>query len=80
MHVFTTIFEQGVKEGAFRPHETTDTSRMLLGCFTELLYLRASDASDGEVNRFAGNLIDAILNGFVIRAEKGRKARGPSPR
>jgi len=79
LQILTTIFEQGIKEGSFRPHDPTHTGRMFLGCLWELFELQASGASDEDVNRFAGTLIDATLNGFSIHAEKSPESGEASP-
>jgi AcrR family transcriptional regulator len=64
VQIFTTVFEQGIKEGSFRPHNATHTGRMFHGCLSELFDLQAGGASDQEINSFAETLIGAILNGF----------------
>ncbi len=70
LQTLTTIFERGIEEGSFRPHDPTHTARMILGCLSELFDLQAGGASHEDVNRFAGTLIDAVLNGFSIHVEK----------
>ena len=71
LRLLTAIFEQGIREGSFRPHNAAHTGRMFLGCFSELFELQADGASSEEVNEYVGVLIDAVLNGFSIHAEKG---------
>ncbi len=70
LEVLATIFEQGIKEGSFRAHNPTHTSRMLLGCLSELFDMQASGASDEDVNMFAEMLIDAVLHGLSLHVEK----------
>ena len=69
LQILTSIFQRGIKEGSFRPHDPTHTGRMFLGCLLELFDLQASGASNKDVNSFAETLIDATLNGFSIRAD-----------
>ena len=69
--LLTSIFERGILEGAFRPHNPSHTARMFLGCLSELFELQVDDASHDEVNAYLGALIDAVLNGFSIHTHKG---------
>lgn len=70
LHLFTTIFEQGIQEGSFRPHNSGHTGRMFVGCLSELFEQQREGASDEEANAYVDALIDAIHNGFSIHAEK----------
>ena len=70
LRLLTSLFEQGIKEGSFRPHNPAHTSRMFLGCFSELFELQVDGASSEEVNDYVGVLIDAVLNGFSIHTDK----------
>src|SRR5208283_127620 len=70
LQILTAIFQRGIKEGSFRPHDPAHTGRMFLGCLLEVFDLQASGASNNDVNRFAETLIDATINGFSIRAGK----------
>ena len=70
LQTLTAIFERGIEEGSFRPHDPTHTARMILGSLSELFDLQAGGASNEDVNRFAGTLIDAVLNGFSIHVDK----------
>ena len=79
LQILTTIFERGIKEGSFRPHDPTHTARMILGCLSELFDMQASGTSNEDVNRFAGTLIDAVLNGFSIRSDKSPESGKASP-
>ncbi len=82
LQILTTIFQHGIKEGSFRPHDPTHTGRMFLGCLSELFDMQAGGASNEDVNRFAETLIDATLNGFSIRPdespESGKERLRPS--
>jgi AcrR family transcriptional regulator len=69
LQILTSIFQRGITEGTFRPHDPTHTGRMFLGCLLEVFDLQASGASNQDVNRFAETLIDATLNGFSICAD-----------
>jgi AcrR family transcriptional regulator len=79
LQTLTTIFERGIEEGSFRPHDPTHTARMILGSLSELFDLQAGGASNEDVNRFADTLIDAVLNGFSIHVEKSPGAGEASP-
>jgi AcrR family transcriptional regulator len=72
VQILTTVFEQGTKEGSFRPLDATDLSRMFLGCLLEMFDLQAGGAPENDVKRFAGTLIDAILNGVHTRKRPPR--------
>ncbi len=75
MQILKTIFEQGIKEGSFRPLDTMDMSRMFVACLSELFDLQCGGASESDVKRFGGALIDATLNG--IHAKKSPAAGEP---
>ncbi len=80
LDAFTTIFEQGIKEGSFRPHNSAYTGRMFLGSLRELYELLASSASEDAVNEYVGALIDVALHGVSIQAEESRAAGEANPR
>ena len=79
LQILTAIFQRGIKEGSFRPHDPAHTGRMFLGCLLEVFDLQASGASNKDVNSFAETLIDATLNGFSIRADKSPESGKASP-
>ena len=66
LEAFTAIFEQGIKEGSFHPHNPAHTGRMFLGAFRELFELLASSASEEAANEYVEVLIDAALHGLSI--------------
>ena len=72
LRILVRIFEQGIREGAFRPHNPAHTSRMFQGCLSSLFELQRDGASDEELNEYVGMLIDATVNGFSIHM--GREA------
>ena len=74
LQIVMTIFEQGIREGAFRPHDPTHTSRMFLACLLELFDLQANGASDADVSSFAGTLIGLVVDGFSLHPEKCPKS------
>ena len=74
LRLLTTVFEQGIQEGSFRPHDYECTGRMFLGCIAELFELQSEDAPDKDVNRYVKVLIDAVLNGFSIHTDKCPKS------
>ncbi len=71
LEAFTAIFEQGIKEGSFHPHNPAHTGRMFLGAFRELFELLASSASEEAANEYVGVLIDAALHGLSIHVRPG---------
>jgi TetR/AcrR family transcriptional regulator, cholesterol catabolism regulator len=68
--ILVAVFEQGIREGSFRPHNAAYTGRMFVGCLSELFELQADDASSEEVNGYVEVLIDSVLNGFSIHVDK----------
>lgn len=79
LQILTRVFEQGITEGSFRPHVAADTSRMLLGCLSEVFDLQASGAPEEDVNRFVRTLIGAVVNGFSLHPEKIPESGKASP-
>jgi TetR/AcrR family transcriptional regulator, multidrug resistance operon repressor len=77
--ILTAIFQQGIEEGSFRPHNPAHTGRMFHGCLSELFELQAAGASNQDVHEYVGVLIDATLNGFSIHAKKTDEPGTPSP-
>jgi AcrR family transcriptional regulator len=65
LEAFTTIFEQGVKEGSFHPYNPAHTGRIFMGAFSQLTELREGSASEEAVNEYAEVLIDATLHGVL---------------
>jgi len=68
---FTAIFEQGITEGSFLPHNPAHTGRMFLGAFRELYELLASSASEEAAHEYVNVLIDAALHGISIHVRPG---------
>ena len=79
LEAFTAIFEQGIKEGSFHPHNPAHTGRMFFGAFREIFELLSSSASEEAANEYVKVLIDATLHGFAIHVEKNRAAGEASP-
>jgi hypothetical protein len=52
---------------------------MFHGCFSELFELQVEEASNEEVNDYAGALIDALVNGLSARVAENRAAGAASP-
>lgn len=69
LEIVASIFEQGIQNGDFRPHNARHTARMFLGAFGELFEMQTDNASDEELNEYVGVLIDAVLNGFSIHVQ-----------
>ncbi len=78
LRLLASIFEQGILEGAFRPHEPALAAHIFYGCLSELFEIRAGDASNDEVNGYVGALIGAVLNGFSVHPEKSPRSGGAS--
>ena len=74
LEAFTAIFEQGIREGSFHPHNPAHTGRMFLGAFSEVFELLKSSASEEAANEYVGVLIDAALHGLSIHVGKNRAA------
>lgn len=66
LQAFTAIFEQGIQEGLFRPHNPAHTARMFAGCLSELFELQVSNATLAEVAEYVEVLIGAARNGFSV--------------
>jgi AcrR family transcriptional regulator len=81
LRLLTALFEHGIQEGSFRPHNPAHTGHMFLGNLSELFELQADGASNEEVSDYVEALIDAVLNGFSIHAENRPASvdAGPSP-
>jgi AcrR family transcriptional regulator len=81
LRIFVAIFEQGIREGSFRPHNSSQTGRLFLASLGELFELQMDGASDVEVNEFVDVLIDTVLKGFSLHPEKTPNSgeAGPSP-
>jgi AcrR family transcriptional regulator len=70
LQLLRTVFEQGIREGSFRPHDCEFTARMLLGGIGELFELQIDGESDEVVDRYVEVLVDALYHGFSINVEK----------
>ncbi len=75
LEAVTAIYEQGIKEGSFRPHNPAYTSRMFIGCLTELFELQMSSDSDEAATEYVGILIGAVREGFSIHVAKERREK-----
>jgi AcrR family transcriptional regulator len=80
LEAFTAIFEQGIKDGSFHPHNPAHTGRMFMGAFSELFELLASSASGEAAEEYVEVLIDAVLHGLSIHIEKDHAAGEASSR
>jgi AcrR family transcriptional regulator len=72
LEAFTAIFEQGIEEGSFQPHNPALIGRMFLGAFAELFDLLSGSATEEAANEYVELLIDAALHGLFIHVEKNR--------
>jgi AcrR family transcriptional regulator len=74
LEAFTAIFDQGIREGSFHPHNPAHTGRIFFGAFHELFELLRSNASEEVAGEYTGVLIDAALHGLSIHAGPSRAA------
>ncbi len=79
LEAITAIYEQGIKEGSFQPHNPAYTARMFLGCLGELFDLQMSSASDEAATEYVGILIGAVRRGFSIHVANGSEAEMANP-
>lgn len=77
--VFEAVFEQGIREGTFRPHNPAHSSRLFQGCLSELFELQGDKASNQEVNEFVDLLIDATLGEFSLLPKKTARSGEATP-
>jgi AcrR family transcriptional regulator len=70
LKILTDIFEQGIRDGDFRPHRTVFTARMFLGALAELYEMQADGTTHEELNEYADALIDTVTHGFSIHVRK----------
>lgn len=79
LEAITAIYEQGIQEGSFQPHNPAYTARMFMGCLRELFELQMDSASDEAATEYVGILITAVRHGFSIHAAKGPGPGAASP-
>ena len=79
MRILTSIFDGGIREGSFRPHDPAQTAHMFQGCFSELFEMQAEGASNEAVNRYVEVLIEAVRDGFSIHAAKSPESAKEAP-
>lgn len=70
LRILTSVFEQGIAEGCFRPHNASQSGHMVLGCLAELFELQASETPETEAREYVDALIAAICHGFTIHTER----------
>jgi AcrR family transcriptional regulator len=68
LQLYTSIFEQGIREGTFRPHNPAYTARLFRGGLAELFDLQTNNVPSEEVNDYAAMLMQSLLNGFCVHA------------
>lgn len=79
LRAFAAIFEQGIRQGEFHPHNPAHTGRMFHGAMSELFELQVSNASDEEVSEYLAVLIDAVVHGVSIHVDKNRPSCDANP-
>ena len=72
LEAFAAIFQQGIEEGSFRPHDAVHTGRIFLGAFRELFELLAGSESEVAADEYVGVLIDMVLHGLFGRRSQLR--------
>ena len=70
MRLVTSIFERGIVEGSFRPHNSAHAARMFLGCLAELCEMQVEGASSEERSDYVRTLISTLLKGVSVGCEK----------
>jgi AcrR family transcriptional regulator len=66
LQILTRIFEQGVREGSFRPHNPVHTARMFKGCYVGLFDMQAEGASEEAVREYVEVLVSVLRNEFSL--------------
>jgi TetR/AcrR family transcriptional regulator len=79
LKMLTAVFERGIQEGSFHPHNPAHMGRMLSGSLSELVELQAEGASSAETNDYVEALVNAVVNGIVIRVKRLPEAGTTSP-
>ncbi len=79
LRILTGIFEGGIQEGSFRPHDPAQTGHMFQGCFAELFEMQVEGASKDAVNHYVEVLIEAVRNGFSIHLAKSPESAKEAP-
>lgn len=78
LELLTKVFQQGIEEGTFRPHNAAHTARMYLACLSELFAMQVDGESDEQVNSFAKTLIEATVSGYSIHMKSQPDAEQPA--
>lgn len=65
---FTAIFEQGIKEGAFRAHDPGHSARMFTACILDLSDIQAAGGSIEAANSYAKTMMHVFLNGLSVKS------------
>ena len=77
LEAFTAIFEQGIVDGWFLPHNPAHTGRMFLGCLGEMFELQASNASEEAVREYVEVLLNAVVHGLILHIEPTPENQAP---
>jgi AcrR family transcriptional regulator len=64
------IYEQGIAEGDFLPHNPVHSAHLLLGCLTELFEWQKYGATNEEAAEYVTALIAVAANGFSIHVKE----------
>ena len=64
--ILGAIYEQGIREGAFRLHNPAHMARMFQGGLSELFDLLAEGAPNEELNEYVEVLMDATVHGLSV--------------
>jgi AcrR family transcriptional regulator len=74
LKMLTAVFDRGIQEGSFHPHNTVHIGRMLHGSLSELPEMLIDGASDEEIGGYFEALVDAVVNGVSIHVKSGVEA------
>jgi AcrR family transcriptional regulator len=63
---FSTIIEQGIREGTFRPLDPVQAGRMLFGCVNEMFEMQATEPECHAARQYIELMRDVFLTGISV--------------
>lgn len=72
---FTAIFDQGIREESFRPHNPADSGRMFLGCVGQLFDIQTAADPSEPARRY----VDSVITMFLRAVSAGTEAASDVP-
>ena len=78
LNYFSTIFQQGIQEGLFRPVDPTELAQMFVGALAEFAQWRVAAGRPPQVEQTMETLLGVFLNG--ISAEQPQQGNNPLTR